>query len=533
MANSSINEYKQYGRNRRQSTLQTSFASGMMYSSGTVGEGYLKTLVNYDISVNDESLIPRAGLRTKEILLPVSFLEDNDSIYNKSDDIAIKAAKECIEADGNTYRQFILGQVSSSKLWVVTAPLSEDYVERDDIPYDELKYAYINKAVVEEDCTFFNIPLTKVHSVDLVPDSQVSSIVGEFAFGNSFYFIDAVKQQFKHTVFDEETKAYKVEPMSPIEVSPSEAVSYGYNALLGSKMYTFANKEYNGVLQLTGLLPYSAANKNELLLSPRKNEDILFRCHFNAKVGNKYKFVWEWRTLTSNTWESLVSFDKALEYEIVAGEEGEVRLKNGTTTIDFLEVNFKAPSENIMVRVQAFNANDYKNISDGAEPITEAAMTVGFDFTVNSENTKQTTYDLTTATGMTYWQNRLSVWGLPEDPTILFFSDLNEPLYFPYPNNVIIFDEPIVSVKEYMNTLLVFTTSKVHQVTTTDGSTWNTTVLQSNLNIEPWDRHLIHIVRNMVFFKSGNYYFMIVPKAQSLTGELTLAPVSTNIKEFF
>ena len=65
-----VNDYKQYGRNRRQATLQTSFASGMMYTAGTVGEGYVKTLVNYDISANDESLTPRAGLRTQEILLP-------------------------------------------------------------------------------------------------------------------------------------------------------------------------------------------------------------------------------------------------------------------------------------------------------------------------------------------------------------------------------------------------------------------------------------------------------------------------------
>ena len=531
---SSTNEYKQYGRNRRQATLQTSFASGMMYSGGTVGDGYVKTLVNYDISVNDESLIPRAGLRTQELLLPNKVLEDYDNTFNKANDIVIKAAKECVESDGNIYRQFILGQTSSNNLWIVTTPLTEGYVERDELPYDELKYTVINENIAEDSCSFFNIPLTKVHGVDLIPDSKVSSIVGDFAFGNSFYYVDAAHKKFKRTVFDTDTKAYKTEVLEPVEISPSEAVSYGYNALLGRNMYSFSNKAYTGILQLTGLLPYSASNPNELLLSPRKNEDILFRCHFNAKVGNKYKFVWEWRTLESNVWESLVAFDKAVEYEVVAGDSNEsILLKNGDETIENLEVTFKAPSENIMVRVQAFNFEEYSNLEEGHDPVTEAAMTVGFDFTVNSENTKQTTYDLTTATGMVYWKNRLIVWGLPEDQTVLFFSDLNEPLYFPYPNNVSIFDEPIVSAKVYMDSLLVFTTSKVYQVTTEDGTSWTSTILQSNLNIEPWDRHLIRIVRNMVFFKSGNYYFMIVPKSQSLTGELTLAPVSTPIKDFF
>ena len=36
----------------------------------------------------------------------------------------------------------------------------------------------------------------------------------------------------------------------------------------------------------------------------------------------------------------------------------------------------------------------------------------------------------------------------------------------------------------------------------------------------------------MVFFKSGNYYYMVVPSLRSMTGELVLAPISKNI-EFF
>lgn len=525
--------YKQYGRNKRQATLQTSFSSGMMYMNGAIGEGYVKTLVNYDFSVNNESLVPRAGLRVQEVLLPDHLSDDQNNTFNTSDDIAIKAAKECVESDGNTYRQFILGEASDNKLWVITAPISDTYVERDEIPYDELKYALINKNVLEDSCTYFNVPLTKVHGVELVADRQVSSLVGTFAFGNKYYYVNHMEKRFKHTYFDSDAKVYKSEALTPMEISPSEAVAYGYNALLGKDMYTFSNKSYTGVLQMTGILPYSASNSKELLLSPRKNEDIVFRCHFNAKVGNKYKFVWEWRVLESNSWESLVNFDKAVEYTVIADGDDKIKLQNGSTIVDELEVTFKAPSEHIMVRVQAFNSEEYNNLAESTDPITEAAMTVGFDFTVSSDNTKPTTYDLTTATGMAYWKNRLLLWGLKEDPTVLFLSDLNEPLYFPYPNNVLIFDEPIVDAKVYMDNLLVFTTSQVLQITTEDGYTWNKAVLQSNLNIEPWDRHLIQIVRNMVFFKSGNYYFMIVPKSQSLTGELTLAPVSSSIKDFF
>ena len=37
----------------------------------------------------------------------------------------------------------------------------------------------------------------------------------------------------------------------------------------------------------------------------------------------------------------------------------------------------------------------------------------------------------------------------------------------------------------------------------------------------------------MLYFKSGNYYYMMVPKARSTTGELTLAPITTPITSFF
>ena len=44
------------------------------------------------------------------------------------------------------------------------------------------------------------------------------------------------------------------------------------------------------------------------------------------------------------------------------------------------------------------------------------------------------------------------------------------------------------------------------------------------------DINTILTVQNMVYFKSNNYFYMIVPKVQSLTGELQIAPVSRPIE---
>ena len=45
-----IAQYKKYNRGKRQANVETDFSSGMMYSEGTIPEGYVKTLVNFDFT---------------------------------------------------------------------------------------------------------------------------------------------------------------------------------------------------------------------------------------------------------------------------------------------------------------------------------------------------------------------------------------------------------------------------------------------------------------------------------------------------
>ncbi len=536
-------EFKRYDRNRRQASIETDFSMGMMFHSGALDSGYVKTLVNYDISNKSSSLVPRPGLRTSEILLP-NIIQEHDSTstlpeYHSDDGILIKAAKECIETDGKTYRQIILGKAGTDgktgKIYVVTSEKAEVLLTNEatsdyGLDYD-IKVAIADAEVTGKSCRFFTTELPNIHGMEMIDDVKVATVVGTFAFGNSFYFFNADSKALFKTVFDDSKKRYVFESITAKEIDPSEAVTYGYNMLQGEQAYSFVNRSLNGIMQLTGILPYSTKGTGDtLLMTPRKNEDIYFRCYFKGEVGKKYKFTWEWRNVGDSAWTSIQSLTQATEYEIVAGTGDTVRLQSGTTVLDDLQITFKAPASDIMIRVQAYCSTDYETV--------EKAMTVGFDFTTETygtaTNVKAEVYDLSEAAGMLAWKNRLVLWGIPKDPTVLFLSDVNEPSYFPYPNNISIYDEPVVACHEYLDSLLVFTTSKIYQVSASeDGSAFNSVLIQSNLNIEPWDRHLIQVVKNMVFFKSGNYYFMVVPKAQSTTGQLTLAPVSTPMVEFF
>lgn len=556
--------FKSYQRGRRTASIETEFNSGMYFTSGAVEEGYMKTLVNLDLASDKRSLSSRPGLRVNELCSSSSMSLDISEFL--SDQFQIFAAKDCIE-DGHNYRQFIVGDPTRPDLWIVTVDkenmekyivtpenrlvidsrdisdvfeLSKDFIEEYDANTEDYEAAptfedfefvtsewtpwvgeTLNDQVLSY-CSYNNVKLDNVHDLPIKDNAVHSSIVGCFGFNNSYYFITRSYLDpsvvISNTYFDSVTGYYKYHVVEPKEVNAAEAVTYGYN-MLSEDPYVFADASGGSSnFQMLGILPYDAKAEDDgkLMMTPRKNQDVWFRCYYDVpSLSDKYFIQFEWKELTSDEWINIWSDD--VEF----------------TDLPVLEVPFKPPSEDIMIRVSA-----YAYVNNVLQDYVEAAMTVGFDFSVDEHGTvsnlEQKNYDLKTAKGMVYWKNRLVLYGVPEDPTIIFISDLNEPSYFPYPNNITVLDQPVISVLEFMGNLVVFTTDKIYQITLSeDGTSWNTDVIQANLRISPVDQHMILTVRNMLFFKSGDYYYMVVPKSTSTTGELTIAPISTPVVELF
>lgn len=518
--------YKKYKRGQRLANVETEFTSGMMFSEGAITDGYVKTLVNFDFTEDGKkALRPRAALTTCEILVPdmVTELSESDEELYLDEDTTIKYSKECVE-NGVDYRQFIIGRPSevdgevtnSGNILIITSPKSIS-------DFNDVVVSQYDLVSASSPCAFYNTGLTEIHGVELASDAKTAFPVGTFL-GNSFYYFSAPNNgELKHTVFN--VDRYSFASADVRELTASEAVNYGYN-MLDANPYVFNDDDQAAVFEMQGILPYDAQFKDtdeddeydepvpKLLMNPRANSRVWFRCNYDVTDSNTYRIVWSWKEVSADEWTVFHTEDTFQSIDTPV-----------------LQADLIVPAKEILIRCEAYNTQDL-------DDVVEKAMTVGFDFSLDPESTtrniKEENYDLSTASGMISWKNRLVVWGLPKDPTILFISDLDEPGYFPYPNNVVIFDEPIISVVELMDNLVVFTKSKVHQVAfNTDGTSWTSTVLQSNLYIENWDKHLIQAVRNMVYFKSGNYYYMIVPKAQSTTGELTLAPITTPITDFF
>ena len=522
--------YKQYNQRQRRAVLETDLSKGMMSTDGAIEDGYLKSLVNCTYEKETAAITPRPGLRLYGTVFPNTVSTPNQDYLDEK--VVIKASKQCVE-NGVTYDQVILCKVDDDSLtkgqiWVLTSSVFLDHAPLE-FNEDYTGEVYFADYVVSEGtqvCYFYTAQSPSIHNINFVKDEyrRIEFPVGEFAYGNHYYFFGEDEHGspgLYRTVFDSSLTPprYVFEKVEPKELSVSEAVTFGYNMLLdGSLPYTFINKHQASVIQFEGILPYEVEvvngvhQCNKLMMTPKKNQSIDLVCYYDVVDNQTYDIVWESRETTASDWTQL--------------KKDRITFNSNTKLI--LE-NFHAQDTEIMVRVSAYTV--------GADTI-EKAMVVGFDFTTTNYGSattlEQEEYDLSTATGMESWDGRMVLWGVPKDPTILFISDYNEPAYFPYPNNIVTFDEPIIYCLEFMDSLAVFTTSKLYQVTLADdANSWNRTVLQSNLSIEPWDKHLIQPVRNMLYFKSGNYYYMMVPKAQSTTGALTLAPITTPITSFF
>lgn len=525
MAQESV--YKQRSRQDRRAVIENDISHGMMSTNGAVDEGYVKSFVNLTYEDEPASVVPRPGLRVSECIFPNTATAPDPEFLDSN--VIIHATKQCVE-DGVTYEQTIIGRLDDNSntrglIWVLTShrnltqvPLVFTSEYTGPVSFSDFVYPQASHI-----CYFYTTESPRIHDIFLTPDTyrRVESPVGCFAYGNSYYFVGEDSLGHKglfRTYFDTsvDPARYNFEEVVPKSKTVSEAVTHGYNILLNDRTYTFENQHTSSQVQFEGILPYAIDSNHShttLVMTPKKNQHVDLVCYYNAPNNSTYDIIWESREASASDWTQL--------------KKERVTFSNSTQLVCD---NFNGQDKEVMIRISAYTT--------GTDAAIEKAMVVGFDFSGAQYGTanslEQKIYDLTTATGMIAYNGRIVAWGLPVDPTILFISDYNEPAYFPYPNNIVTFDEPIIYALEFMDTLMVFTMDKIYQVTQEkDGNSWKSTVIQAHLSIDPWDKHLIKPVRNMLYFKSGNYYYMIVPKARSTTGELTVAPITAPITSFF
>jgi len=290
------------------------------------------------------------------------------------------------------------------------------------------------------------------------------------------------------------------EIITPKTLTPSEASMWGYN-MLADNPYSFANGTGNAVIALTGILPYTADGL-QIALTPKVNQTITLECFYDATTPGDYKVKFEWKDIVSATWTTIATVDPDAR--------------------DRFRCTFTNPGREIFIRATAIKT------SDSSEPSVIAA---GFNFSPTTKPVNFENYYLASCRKMVFWNHRLCLYDLPGQDSIMFLSDLNDISYFPYPNNMEDFGVSIRKIIPYQNDLLVFTLDSVYLISlNSDGLTWTKTLIQGGLEISALDAEFITSIKSFVMFKSGHYFYLIVPSS-SIAGTLTIAPISAPIQE--
>lgn len=238
---------------------------------------------------------------------------------------------------------------------------------------------------------------------------------------------------------------------------------------------------------------------------------------------NEIRVRWQLRSAGASDWIDLYNekFKLSEYYE----RQGNLAPFTVTTTM---------PDSEVLVKLTITDPNDIVSNEEYVLSTNTIGLSLVSDELANTLNLDAKNFDLGQCTGMCEWEQRLVVWGVPGALNTIFISDVGNPTFFPYPNNVDIFTDPIISVHNYGNELLVLTTSALYRlIWDTEGTGWSHKLVQQNLHVTEADTYMSCVIKNMFFFKSGEYYYMMVPKttaASSVRGEVAIAPISKPIE---
>ena len=554
------NTYKTSDQRFKVLTSENSFSSGMRYSDNPLAEGYVKTLINYQLANDGATLKPRAGYKTLKASTAVCQLPSTDS------DACIYLTDQCYisladETDAYLCRTTLFGAIRDSsaveqKLGL-PAQLFRLSEAKATLLYNGNYITGINKCsdnftdvnTTDVWCLAMQPSPNSIHDVNIevghsrsgtytIMDNNIYAPVYHIFTQNNMQKVEKFSGilRWKFSA-DMRSFTWWVAKLNAHDITAVQAVNYGYN-MLATDPYHFTNQvTANQIILLDGILPYDANNK--LLTSARAGAEIFFHLIYRypqSDVDNnkKYYVQWEIQDLSTDGANSVVLQQVRESPTYTPGDD--IYFRTTQTTYKQFTLIAKVYYKDVVDNTTYTDSTVTQAVNDSIklEPIQVITLAYYYltdDSSSSTLNIEAVKYDLSTAQGMCTWQQRVVLWGVRNAKNTLWVSEINDPSWFPYPNNCEIFADDIVACVKYKTSLLVFTKSALYQLTfQEDGLTYTTTCIQERLTLSEEDITSILPVQSMVFFKNGNYYYMIVPVSGSISGELQLAPITRPIE---
>ena len=545
--------YRLGQRTPRYTTKLNPFSSGMYLTNQVLPEGYAKYMVNYDIDDTGSHIKPKRGRRVKQDidfgpnnkLGPVT-LTDYLYLYN-SDRTEIIDVMDVVLSYGFLIRpsEIIEGNTDNNARYAIK--LMRNYYTDDESTTD-LYNGFWGLVYNKTSEDFETVQITDIGSI------SARTIINAYAFNKPFskavsrpvgtiltnelitfasqatvvynkYLNDTTldnisglsdtPQLTKLQLFkDQNTGQYFLgaQVLEPLELNPVRAGNSGFN-ILHPTPYSFEDT-LGGSLAGLGIIPYNTQDNTDPALSMKLGTNYYFRCYYQYPTASetiKYKVEVIDLSNSAATWEVLTNFTESFS----AGAA--------------FYYQYAPKYNDSIIRITLRRGDD--TTTDYANSYAIHCM---------EDEIEAISFNLASCKGMISWMGCIGVYGIDSEKNTLFFSDTDTPNYFPFPNNIISFDNEILAVHNYLDNLIVITVDSVWIVS--PGTTIQTSIqkrLLANLHISEIDAINLVVLKDQIFFKTNTDFYVLKPNMytsdstdlKNYTNSTAIANFTANFQE--
>lgn len=489
------------GRQKRVVHLDGNFRKGMRYTDSFIQNQSVKLLVNHRIMDNGSYITPRLGISGRDVEIrnhnsghvPAPHVAFYGTYFDESDQLdkyTNMVVSFGVPSDVN-YKSYLTGEVSDSYYNQVLSSGSFGVVYLDD-----------ESSVATTTLCAARTQYYKKEPKPIYAIFNYSLYYMGVSNGNDVLCkVEVVKTSSGFTMTST--------PVTAKDVTLTEATSVGFN-MMASDPYDFGN-EAGLTLSPMGMMPYNPSNTDNLMLSANVGEKVKFVVYYLYGSSLKFKVKWE---------------------QALVGTTDYIVLEESTTVLDGgdeVSLEVTVPSRDFILRCTMTPMDGGTAQNHLAKVAVYPIYSVGVS---DIRDTVQNEYALTSATGLATHNEMLVLWGVPGAETALFFSDVLDASYFPFPQYTFNLSDPILDVISFSGALFVFTERRIYLLEGYDMSEMKyPRPIFDNLEFTKQDLQAAIGVKDGLFLKSKEKYYMLVPNVY--TGQISdmqLIPITDPVE---
>ena len=269
---------------------------------------------------------------------------------------------------------------------------------------------------------------------------------------------------------------------------------------------------YHNINNLSKILVYDEVmGVYNLVNRPAENYNTYF--YTKWEVG-KQDNTWETISPEQLTYYTTPNNNIIQQYEGVSEDYVWSVNFNGNVPIKFSIIPKMKSTSNTDVNYYLYDFYIQNNFQ--VMELTMPVFKIGTEPKFISESDIKENIDIKNATRVGIFNRQMFLYGPYTKSNFVQFSKFEEEWYYPFPYYSVEFEEPIVYIKEYKDSLVVFTTYSIYMLTGSSSILeCSKYKIYENLTTSITDINLINSVGNYLMFFNNNMGYIIVPNTYS------------------